>query len=200
MRTVNLVDNYIYIYQLDKYLILPTYPETINDSLGSTFMSTNPLSRTAPIQSYAYSGPRTVQVSFELHRDLVSQLNYNNLGFIDSIMNDLQSDDYVDTLIKYLQAMALPSFKAASDAYDVITKMVNPPMVAVRWGNTVFIKGIVSGNVGVSWSGPIDSNGKYMTANINFSIIEVDPQDADSIAKWGSMRGLSTVLANSLKK
>jgi hypothetical protein len=39
--------------------------------------------------------------------------------------------------------MALPSY-AADSKYS---KMVNPPMVAVRLGNDLFIKGIVSGNV-----------------------------------------------------
>ena len=53
-----------------------------------------------------------------------------------SNINVALGDDYVDTIIKNLQACALPSYKAAS-------KMVNPPSVAVRFGNEIFIKGIV---------------------------------------------------------
>ena len=57
MARFNLIENYIYIYQLDAYLILPVYPDRLTDSLGSTFASTNALARTAPIYSYSYSGP-----------------------------------------------------------------------------------------------------------------------------------------------
>ena len=50
-------------------------------------------------------------------------------------------DDYVDTLINKLQAAALPN-------YDYGNKMVNPPMVAIRFGNEIFIKGVVTGVLG----------------------------------------------------
>ena len=145
----NLVENYVYIYQLNKYVIIPTYPEQINDSLGSTFASTNILSRTAPVYSYSYSGPRQIQFDLHLHRDLMSQLNYNNKAFIADVG---LNDDYVDTLIKYLQAMALPTYKV-NQVQSAISqgKIVNPPIAAVRFGNSLFIKGIVSGNVGVTY-------------------------------------------------
>ena len=47
------IDNYIYFYHLGEsgeYIILPTYPTTIADSMGSTFNQTNALSRSAPVQ------------------------------------------------------------------------------------------------------------------------------------------------------
>lgn len=193
----NLVENYVYIYQLNKYVIIPTYPEQINDSLGSTFASTNILSRTAPVYSYSYSGPRQIQFDLHLHRDLMSQLNYNNKAFIADVG---LNDDYVDTLIKYLQAMALPTYKV-SQVQSAISqgKIVNPPIAAVRFGNSLFIKGIVSGNVGVTYSGAIDRNNKYQEATVSFTIVETDPQDADTIAQWGSFRGLETVLSKGLK-
>ena len=193
----NLVENYVYIYQLNKYVIIPTYPEQINDSLGSTFASTNILSRTAPMYSYSYSGPRQIQFDLHLHRDLMSQLNYNNKAFIADVG---LNDDYVDTLIKYLQAMALPTYKV-NQVQSAISqgKIVNPPIAAVRFGNSLFIKGIVSGNVGVTYSGTIDRNNKYQEATVSFNIVETDPQDADTVAQWGSFRGLETVLSKGLK-
>lgn len=193
----NLVENYVYIYQLNKYVIIPTYPEQINDSLGSTFASTNILSRTAPVYSYSYSGPRQIQFDLHLHRDLMSQLNYNNKAFIADVG---LNDDYVDTLIKYLQAMALPTYKV-NQVQSAISqgKIVNPPIAAVRFGNSLFIKGIVSGNVGVTYSGTIDRNNKYQEATVSFNIVETDPQDADTVAQWGSFRGLETVLSKGLK-
>ena len=190
----DLIENYIYIYQLNKYLIIPTYPEQINDSLGSTFNRTNMLSRTAPIYSYAYSGPRTIQFDIGLHRDMVTQFNRTNRAFIEDIEI---GEDYVDTLVKYLQAMALPSYKAAQVRSAVNSgKLVNPPIIAVRFGNTLFIKGIV----GVTYSGPIDRNNKYQMVNVSFTVSETDPQDAESLAKQGSMRGLETVMTKGLYK
>ncbi len=193
----NLIENYVYIYQLNKYVIIPTYPEQINDSLGSTFASTNILSRTAPVYSYSYSGPRQIQFDLHLHRDLMTQLNYNNKAFIADVG---LNDDYIDTLVKYLQAMALPTYKV-SQVQSAISqgKIVNPPIAAVRFGNSLFIKGIVSGNVGVTYAGAIDRNNKYQEVTVSFTIVETEPQDADTIAKWGSFRGLETVLSKGLK-
>ena len=196
----NLVENYIYIYQLNKYLIIPTYPEQINDSLGSTFASTNMLSRTAPIYSYSYSGPRKIQFTINLHRDMMYQFNRSNLDFIDEVGKEL-NEDYVDTLIRYMQAMALPSYTAGQVQKAVVDgKLINPPVVAVRFGNTLFIKGIVEGTVGVTHSGPIDSNKRYKEVSVTFDVAETEPQDANTLAKWGSFRGLETVLTRGLYK
>ena len=195
-----LIENYIYIYQLNKYLIIPTYPEQINDSIGSSFAQTNILSRTAPIYSYSYSGPRKIQFSINLHRDMMYQFNRTNLNFIDEVGRSL-NEDYVDTLIRYLQAMALPSYTAGQVQKAVVEgKLVNPPVIAVRFGNTLFIKGIVDGDVGVSHSGAIDSNKKYKEVSVTFTVAETEPQDAETIAKWGSFRGLEAVLTRNLYK
>ena len=193
-KQFDLIQNYIYIYQLDKYCIIPTYPDQLTDTLGSTFAQTNALSRTSPIYSYSYSGPRTVQITLQLHRDMLNDVNRTNLNFSDSVIS--LDDDYVDTLIKYLQAMALPSYKAQ----EVSSKTVNPPLVAVRFGNTLFVKGIVSGDVQVTWSGGLTRDNKYQEANITFRILETDPQDADTIAKWGSFRGRETALTKGLHR
>lgn len=188
----DLIENYIYIYQLDKYVILPIYPDNVQDSLGSTFNPTNILSRTAPIQAYAYSGPRTLTVQLPLHRDLMYEVNINNTNFLDP--EDLTSD-YIDTLVKYLQAMALPSYNSQPSS-----KMVRPPEVALRIGNTVFIKGVVSSPVSVNHSGPISRDKKYQEITLSFTITETEPQDAETVAKWGSFRGLETVLTRNMQR
>lgn len=196
----DLVENYIYIYQLDKYVILPIWPEEVRDNLGSTFASNNILARTAPIYSYSYSGPRTVNFNLSLHRDLMYDLNKNNTKFLE-INNEFSKrvvqigDDYIDILIKYLQAMALPSYAANT----ISSKMINPPMVAVRLGSELFIKGIVQGEIAVSYTGPISSDLKYQQVTLGFTVSEIDPQDAETIAKWGSFRGLETVLTRHMK-
>ena len=134
------------------------------------------------------------QIQLQLHRDMLNDVNRTNLDFSDSVIS--LGDDYVDTLIKYLQAMALPSYKAQ----EVSAKTVNPPLVAVRFGNTLFVKGIVSGEVSVTWSGGLTRDNKYQEAAISFRIQETDPQDAETIANWGSFRGLETALTKGLHR
>lgn len=194
-----LIENYIYIYQLDKYCIIPAYPETLQDTLGSTFSEENILARTAPIYTYSSSGPRSIQINLELHRDMMDSINYENTNFIDDVNADL-GHDYIDTLIKYLQAMALPAFNAVDLATDTYNSMINPPLVACKFGNNVFIKGVVTGDVSVEYTGPISKDGKYMQVSVSFTVKETEPQDAETIAKWGSFRGLNTLMTKGLYK
>lgn len=183
-----MIDNYIYLYHLNTFIILPAYPDSITDSLPVSFSQSTPLSRSAPIYSYSNSGPRSIQFTFRLHRDMMTQINYNlsnaNLEF---------NDDYVDFIIRAMQAVALPK-------YDATTKLVNPPIVAVRLGNDIFIKGIISGNISVTYNYPILANGKYAVVDISFNVSEIDPYDAETVVQTGSFRGLSTTLERNLWK
>ena len=183
----NMIENYLYIYhigynqetgQTGQFVILPTYPETITDTLNSSFAETSPLSRSAPIFSYQSSGPRKVSLELKFHRDTMTQINYGK-----STLKVELGDDYVDTIIKNLQACALPSYKTA-------LKMIDPPMVAVRFGNEIFIKGIINGGVNVSYSLPLLDNNKYAQVSIQFEITEIDPYDAETISQVGSFRGI----------
>ena len=182
----NLIDNYIYIYHLDKFVILPVWPESIQDSLSSTFAQSTPLSRSAPIFSFSNSGPRSMQINLKLHRDMMQMVNYNR-----SNLNVELGDDYTDTIVKTLQACALPNYKNAS-------KMVDPPLVAIRFGNDIFIKGIINGGVTVTYGLPILSNNKYANVEISFTIYEVDPYSASEVAELGSFRGLNKTLEKRL--
>ena len=122
------VTNYIYLYHTDKFIIIPEYPESITDNMTLTFNQTQALSRSAPVFTYAYSGPRSVTFNLELHRDMVNDLNITagNTNLKSNVVS--QTDDYVDTLIKELQSIALPR-------YNVNNRAVIPPRVAVRFGN-----------------------------------------------------------------
>jgi hypothetical protein len=67
-------------------------------------------------------------------------------------------------------------------------------MVAVRFGTDIFIKGVVKGQVSVRYSKPLVQVGdeeKYVKADINFNVYEVDPYDAETVAEKGSFRGLT---------
>jgi hypothetical protein len=178
----NMVNNYIYLYHIDQFIVIPTFPESITDTMSVSFNSDTPMSRSAPIYSYSNSGPRSLQVNLDLHRDMMTQINYGV-----SNANVEIGDDYADTLIKQIQAAALPAYSASQ-------KMVDPPMVAVRFGNDVFIKGVVMGAVSVTYSLPLIAGNKYAHVSVSFTVEEVDPYDAKTVAEAGSFRGLDSSL------
>lgn len=180
------ITNYIYLFHTDEWVLLPVYPDSIADSMQSTFTETNALSRTAPVFSYNYSGPRTVQLVFSLHRDLFNDENLN----CSNLKVDV-GEDYVDTIIKRIQSISLPRYQATS-------KSVVPPMIGVRIGDDIFIKGVVRSNVTCTYKKPILSNGKYAIVDINFTVYEVDPYDADTVSQVGSFRGLTRTLSEGI--
>ena len=190
-----MIDNYIYLYHVSNQsgkegtvIVLPSYADSVTDTLAVNYNTETPLARSAPIYSYQSSGPRTVQVSFSLHRDMMKQINFQTSNA--SVTLD---EDYVDLFIKYIQAAALPAYSTAS-------KMVNPPVVALRLGNDIFIKGVINGSVGITYNYPILSNGKYALVSVSFSITEIDPYDAKTVMTTGSFRGLSTSLERRIWK
>lgn len=192
---------YIYLHHVNTLIILPSFAEGNNDSIRVSFAQNKPMSRTAPIFSYVNSGPRSLQVSFDLHRDMMYELNYDNLVNADLIEDSVQRVynvntgkvdtyiDYVDVLAKQIQAAALPT-------YSLESKMVNPPLVSLKLGNDIFIKGVVSDSVGVSYGLPVLANGKYSQVRIQFQLTEVAPYEATQVMQVGSYRGIDTSLAN----
>ncbi len=174
-----LITNYIYLYHTDEWVLIPVYPDQIADSMGSTFQQTNALSRSAPVFSYNYSGPRTVQINLALHRDMMDEANYGESNLKVEI-----GDDYIDTLVKRLQSIALPKYQATS-------KSVVPPMIAVRFGNEIFVKGIISDKISVTRKKPLFEDDKLAQIDVAFVVTEVDPYDADTVAQQGSFRGLT---------
>ena len=193
-----IIDNYIYLYHTNEILVLPVYPEQVTDSMQADFSSETPLSRSAPIYSYRSSGPRAMQFSFNLHRELMNQINYEASNIDIARIRENGGGDYVDYIIKVIQAAALPVY---SDAL----KMVNPPVVAVKLGSDIFIKGVVNGTVGVTYAPPIipgrkpdgsidNSQNKFAQITIAFNVYEIEPYDALTVQRDGSYRGLSKTL------
>ena len=174
-----LILNYIYLYHTDEWLLLPEYPDSVMDKMGSTFQQTNALSRTAPVFTYSYSGPRDVQIQLHLQRDLLDDINLNASNMTLDV-----DEDYVEVLIRKLQAVALPRYEAAS-------KSVVPPMVAVRLGKDIFIKGVVVGGVSIEYQKPILDDDRYSQVVLSFVVYEVEPYDAVSVGKEGSFRGIT---------
>ena len=184
----DLITNYLYMYHTNQFVILPTYPDTISDSLNVAFNSETPMLRTSPIFAYSRSGPRSVQITISLQRDLMAQINLGK-----STLKMEIGDDYVDTIIKQLQAIALPRYASTE-------KMVDPPLVAVRFGNEIFCKGVVSGDVTVNYDLPILPNKKYAQVELDFTLNEIEPYDAYTVQREGSFRGLSQDLERKIYK
>lgn len=185
--TAVLEDNYIYISHLDEkfqFWKLPTWPDTVADTMTTNFQSTNALGRTAPVYTFSNAGPRTVQISIPLHRDIMDEVN---IGISNVFLGE--DEDYVDNLLKALQSIAVPK-------YNLQNKAVEPPLVAIRLSNEIFIKGVVTSSIGLTYSKPILSNGKYARVELSITVSEVDPYDATSVFKNGGFRGV----VQSLKK
>lgn len=187
------IDNYIYLEHLNKFFVLPCEPESITDSMGAHFSSSQPLGRSAPTWSYTGSGPRTVQVSFTLHRDMMNNVNASTSNLKLTNFEGYANDDYIDCLIKGLQAAVMPN-------YDAATKAVNPPIVAMRLGDIVFIRGIINGDISVTYKLPKLRNEKYAVVELGITITEIDAYGADQVYDVGSFRGLSTTLNRKAQK
>lgn len=186
---VLLPDNYLYISHLDQDLQfwwLPCGPESISDSMSSTFVPMNALGRSAPIYTYSNSGPRTVQIDLHLHRDMVDDLN---IGVSNARLK--VGEDYIDSMIRALQSISVPK-------YNLSNKAVEPPLVALRLSKQVFIKGVVSGSIGLNYHLPIRDDGKYAQVRLSMAINEVDPYDATTVYQNGSYRGLVKTLRQGL--
>ena len=189
------IKNYIYLYHLDKFCVLPDCPESVTDNMATSFASTNALARTAPVFSYQNSGPRTVTVNLKFHRDMLNDINRNVSNLKDNVV-DFSGDDYVDTLVKYLQSIALPKY----NEYSSGAKTVIPPMVAIRFENDIFIKGVVASGITVTYTKPVLVDGKYALVDVQFTVSEVEPYEADYVAQQGSFRGLLRTFKNGVYK
>lgn len=172
--------SYIYISHMEEglqYWRLPTAPETVSDTMQSTFSANTALGRSAPVYTFSNAGPRTVQIAIKLHRDLMDDVNMGwsnqTLGF---------GEDYMENLLHALQAIALPK-------YNLNNKAIEPPLIGVRLCNTLYVKGVLTSGVGVTYSLPIQENGKYACADLSITISEVDPYDSTTVYKNGSYRG-----------
>lgn len=192
-KDVRMIANYIYFYHVEKFCVIPEYPDSITDSLPSNFAQTQALSRSAPVFSYSNSGPRSVNINLKLHRDLMNDLN-TNVSNLKSEVVDFTGDDYIDTLIKYLQSVALPRYRN----YSTGQKSVIPPMVAIRFGDDIFIKGVVNSGIQVQYEKPILWNNKYAQVSITFSVFETEPYSADDVIAEGSFRGITAAFKNGI--
>ena len=173
---VSPTDCYVTLHHIGKTFILPVDPDAVSDNMNVSFAENNPLSRSAPIYSYQNSGPRSVQATWTLHRDLCREFNpdWAKAG-----------QDPVDLLVTNLDALVLPDYNAAN-------KIVNPPLVSLKIRDEVYIKGVVTGSVGITYNLPIINYGtetspsyKYAMITISFGVSEITPYSASILPSVG---------------
>lgn len=181
-------EGYLYISHLDegfKFWRLPVLPDAITDSMTSQFSETNALGRSAPVYTFSHSGPRTVQVDLKMRRDMMDDVNagYSNVQLADD-------EDYIENLIRALQSISVPK-------YNLNNRAIEPPLVAVRLANQIFVKGVVTSSIGLTYNKPLLYNNKYAEVTLSFTVAEVDPYDATTVFENGSYRGVVKTLKNS---
>lgn len=177
-----LPDCYLYISHLDEdfqYWQLPGYPDEVTDQMESTYQATTALGRSAPVYTFSSSGPRTINISLNFHRDMFEEMPSNVVP--------RDGEDKAESFIHALQAIAVPK-------YNLSNKAIEPPLVAVRLGREVFIKGVVTSGISITYGKPILVNEKYAVIKISFTVSEVDPYDATTVFQNGSFRGLTATL------
>lgn len=139
---------------------IPCYPKSLSDSVGVTFNSGQLFTSTEPYFVFHHSGPRTVSVAFQLHRE----------------MRGIDNDGYIDSIASVLKAAC----------YPVHDGWMGSEVILIV-GSDIYIRGIISGSVSVSYSGPI-IDGKYNVIDISFSIDEVQGGTLDFGTKFGMGR------------
>jgi hypothetical protein len=178
--------------------MLPGYPDEVTDTMQSNFTPTTALGRSAPVYTFSNSGPRTITINLEFHRDMFEDINKfrypngsNGIFAYDEKNPSVAAEDMAEKFIHALQAIAVPR-------YNLSNKAIEPPLVALRLGREVFIKGVVTSGVTVTYGKPILSNEKYAIIKVSFTIAEVDPYDATTVFKNGSFRGLTATLRSGM--
>jgi len=177
-----LPDCYLYISHLDeefKYWQLPGYPDEVTDQMNSSFQENTALGRSAPVYTFSSAGPRSIQISLNFHRDMFEEMPSNVVP--------REGEDKAESFIHALQSIAVPK-------YNLSNKAIEPPLVAIRLGREVFIKGIVNSGISITYGKPILVNEKYATMKVSFTVSEVDPYDATTVFQNGSFRGLTATL------
>jgi LysM repeat protein len=136
---------------------IPCYPTSLSDSYSVSFNSSNMFTSTEPYFVFHNSGPRSVSVNFQFHRE----------------MRGIDNDGYIDSIISAVEAACYP----VNDGW-----MGSEIILIV--GAEIYIRGILGGNVGVSYSGPI-IDGRHNVIDLSFSINEVTGENLSFAGKLG---------------
>lgn len=169
----SVIDCFLHIHNgVGSTILFPCYPESVSDQNQASYSVINILGRSEPFQNYTGSGPRTVNVKFQMHVDM-------------------ESVDDIYQIASAVESCCYPNYGSAPV----------PIKVTFQAGNSVRITGIIT-SVSTDYSGPIldmdyseQNDGamhdpKYAVIDLNFSITEVtgDPPSHSQIYSKGGRR------------
>lgn len=139
----------------DSSIDFPVYPNELEDERVANY-DTMPemLYQYEPWQVYKSSGPRSVPLSFDMHRDMWSGDH---------------RDGKCNELIRFCQANCYPQYKGSA---------VNPPRVSFYIKGQCLISGVIT-DVRTTWDGPIGLDGYYLHCVLNLNIIEISETKLD---------------------
>lgn len=120
----------------------PCWPENYSDTRQSNFTSQHPLGRSEPFQIYQNSGPRTVSVTFRMHREM-------------------EHTNTVEDVVAAVQSAVYPT---GSDSIV--------PKVTLNLGNSCYITGVIAGTVSTDWGETINADDKYNVVTLSFTVTE----------------------------
>ena len=105
--------------------VFPCYPESYSDSHSANFTPQTPMGRSEPFQIYQNSGPRTVNVSFRMDREMTHTTDIGSLvGLVQSACYPLGDE-----------ATIVPRVTLVLGANCSITGVI--PSVSTNWSDTI---------------------------------------------------------------
>lgn len=139
----------LYSSLADESVDFPVFPEELEDGVQANYEEmADILYQYEPWQVYKSSGPRTNELTFNMHRDMWSG---NHL------------DGKCNELIRFCEANCYPEFQGAS---------VQTATVTLYIAGSAYISGILT-SVSVTWDGPLGQDDWYLHCTLKLSITEV---------------------------
>lgn len=130
-----------------RWFNLPVYPEEVNESITTSYSSTDIIGRPGTIASYNNTSDETKSFSLHMHREISTGGN-----------GALKDINEIDAIVALLKSAQYPKF--FSDG-------TYAPIVTYKFGDTLIVGKQTS--IGVKWSGP-KILGAYMEVVCNISV------------------------------
>ena len=162
---------------------LPLTPGQVSVSNTANYAQQTILSRSAPVYSYVASGPRQLNVTLKVHREMMDDMDYSSYSINSTDYKSLstvkEERGSLEVLTECLELAVVPTY---TDSTIVI-----PPKVTLKIEN-IKVTGVVR-SVQTVYELPV-VDGRYQVVSQTLSIDEIDPYDSASILRLGGYRGL----------
>lgn len=136
----------------DEYIDFPVYPEELSDGAKANYTQMpDLLYQYEPWQLYMGSGPRSMTLTFDFHRDM---------------WTGDHRDGKANELIRMCEACCYPEYRGSA---------VNTSTVTMYIAGKVLISGVMT-DVSVDWDGPLGLDGWYLHCKLAITITEVAPK------------------------